>query len=424
MKKTNLAYFGGEKAITYSSPHWKWPPFSETKIKKIEKYYKEGEKKNKSGYPLVVEEFERNFAKYLNMKYSLSTNSGTSSLHAAFFAINLKKGDEVIVPAMTFHATASPIISYNAVPIICDCESDTGNIDPEDIIKKISSKTKAIVITHLCGHPCEMEKIIKIKEEKNLYLIEDCSHAHGSKYNGNKVGTFGDVACFSLDNNKLLAAGEGGILVTNSKLFFERALINSDFSERIKFQIELEDNKKFNETGLGFKHRIHPVSAIIANYELEQIDYYINKRNEVLNYFSKKIEKIPGISPPITRKNNHRGAFFGYRPFFNSKDLKNISIDNFMKILRAEGMEVRQSGNLPLHLLPLFSDPESGPKFTGKDEKYYKKYLQGDLPKSEIFYNSTISIPTFTFEEKKLIDQYISAFEKVCFFLSKNEVKI
>ena len=89
MKKTNLAYFGGEKAITYNSPHWKWPPFSGTKIKNIAKYYKAGEKKNKSGYPLVVEEFERNFAKYLNMKYSLSTNSGTSSLHAAFFAINL-----------------------------------------------------------------------------------------------------------------------------------------------------------------------------------------------------------------------------------------------------------------------------------------------------------------------------------------------
>lgn len=422
MEKNKLAIFGGTKAISYSSPHWQWPPLSQSKIDAIVKYYKEGEKKNSNGYPIVVEEFENNFAKYQDKKFALTTNSGTSSLHAAFFAINIKEGDEIIVPAVTFHATATPIISYKAIPVICDCESDTGNIDPKDIANKISSKTKAIVITHLCGHPCEMDKILEIKNKNNLYLIEDCSHAHGSTYKGNKVGNFGDIGCFSFDNNKLIAAGEGGVLVTDEKELFERALLISDFGTRIQSQIEMEDNKKYIGTGLGFKHRIHPVSAVIANHELKQIDHYIEKRHEKLNYFSSKIKEIPGISPPITRKNVYRGAYFGYRPFFHQEDLNNITIDNFIKLLQAEGMEVRQAGNPPLQLLPFFSNPNEGPFFMGCDTKNYKKYFHGDLPNSELFYNNTISLPTFTFEENKLIDEYIYAFQKVCSFLSKNAI--
>ncbi len=424
MKKKDLAIFGGKKAINFSQPHWKWPPSSSSKIKSILNYYKSGEKKNLMGYPKIVGEFEKNFANYQKRKYALTFNSGTSSLQAAFFSIGLKPGDEVIAPALTFHATATPIHSVNAIPVISDCESDTGNIDPESIKKNITKKTKAIVITHLCGHPCEMNEILKIVKKNKLFLIEDCSHAHGSKYKGVKVGNFGDIGCFSLDNNKLIAAGEGGILVTNNRKLFERALLSSDFASRIQNEIKLKSLKKYNETGLGFKHRIHPVSAAIANSELKKIKYYIKKRHKILNYFSKEIRKIPGISPPITKKYVTRGAYFGYRPFFESKKLNNISIHNFIRILQAEGMEVRQSGNRPLHLLPLFSSKKKGPKFLNKKSSGYRNYKKGNLPKSEKFYNSTISLPTFTFEKKKLIQAYIDTLKKVCYILSKNKLKI
>ena len=414
IKKKYLAIDGGKKAITFKSPHWKWPPMSRSKINAVKNYYKKGERKNSE----IVEVFEKNFAKYQNKKFALSTNSGTSSLQAAFGAVGIKPGDEIIAPALTFHATASPIYSLNATPILADCEPDTGNIDPESIKKNITKKTKAVVITHLCGHPCEMDEILKIVKRKKLYLIEDCSHAHGSVYKGKKVGNFGDIGCFSLDNNKLLAAGEGGVLVTNSKKFFERALLLSDFGSRIQNEIKSKELKKYNETGLGFKHRIHPVSASIANNELRKINFYIRKRNKVLNLFSKEIKKIPGLSPPVTRKHLHRGAFFGYRPFFNSSKLNNISIQEFIKIMQAEGMEVRQAGNRPLHLLSFFSEKNSKKIFLKNKNKHYRNYKLGDLPNSENFYNSTLSLPTFTFENKKLIKQYILAFKKVCYYLN------
>ena len=424
MDKKKLAYYGGKKEVTFRHPHWKWPPQSSSKTKSIINYYKDGELKNEKGYPRIVESFEKSFAKYQNRKYALTTNSGTSSIQSAFFAINLKPGDEVIAPAMTFHATASPIHALNAVPVFADCDIETGNIDPKSIKKNITKKTAAIIINHLCGHPCEMNEILQIAKKNKIFLIEDCSHAHGSTYKGKKVGNFGDIGCFSLDNNKLLAAGEGGVLVTNNRKFYERAMLYSDFSSRIVYEVKNKSLKEFNETGLGFKHRIHPVSAAIAKNELKRIDFYIKKRHKILNYFSKAISKIAGISPPITKKYVNRGAFYGYRPFFRSAELNNVSITKFIKLLQAEGVEVRQSNNQPLHLLPLFASKKFGPKILNKKITNYREYKKGDLPNSEKFFNTTLSLPTFTFESKKLIDQYIKAFKKVCYFLSKSKKNI
>ena len=423
INKKDLAYYGGKKSIDFPKPHWMWPPKYKEKNQAVLDYYKK-EKYNKSGFPEIVEKFETNFKKYIGTKYALSLNSGTSALHAAFFAVGISNGDEVLAPSMTFHATAGPIIQVDGVPVICDCELDTGNIDPDDVEKKITKKTKAIVITHLCGHPCDMKRITRIIKKYNLFLIEDCSHAHGSTYYKKKVGTFGDIGVFSLDNNKLLAAGEGGILVTNKKFLFERALIVSDFGPRIFNQISSKNLRKFVDTGLGYKHRIHPASAAIANCELKKINYYINKRYITLKNFSKRIIKIPGISPPITRKNSTRGAFFGYRIFYNKKLLSNTSIDYFISLLQAEGMEIRKASNKPLQFLPLFTK-KYGANFLKKKYLNYRNFNDYSLKNSEYFYNNTLSLPTFTFENKKLVDSYIAAFKKVCNYLkfNKNEKK-
>jgi len=397
----------------YPKPHWKWPPNSKGKIKAINQYYFNQEKKNKNGYPKIVEIFEKNFAKYHKTKYALTFNSGTSSLQAALYAVGVKKNDEVIVPSMTHFATATPVFALNAIPILADCELDTGNISPKDIEKKITKKTKAIMVTHLCGHPCEMDSICKIAKNHKIALIEDCSHAHGSTYKRKKVGTFGDIGCFSLDNNKILAGGEGGILITNKKVLFEKSLLTSDIAARLLSEITYEDLSYFKETGLGYKHRIHPVSAAIANYELKNLKKYILKRKNTLNYFSKKLDRIEGIKPPVTRKNCDRGAFFGYRAFISDKVLKKIKINNLIQIFNKEGLEVRLAGNRPLHRLPLFSNKNYGPKFLSKDYKKYKNFSINQFKNSERFYSTTISFPTFTFESKNLIDTYVKVIEMI-----------
>ena len=409
MKKEKLAIFGGKKAINTDHPHWQWPPHSQEREDAIMDYMKYG-KLNQKDYPEIVEEFEKNFAGYQKRKYALTTNSGTSSLYAAFFAVGLDPGDEVLAPTLTFHATATPILQNSAIPVLVDCEADTGNIVPVGIEKRITNKTKAVVITHLWGHPCEMGEILEIIREHSLLLIEDCSHAHGSTYKGDKVGTFGDIACFSLANTKILAAGEAGVLVTDRKELFERALLISDLGgRRLMHELTIDELKIYNETGFGHKHRIHPHAAVLANVELQNLHKYIKLRYDKLDYLSEGLKNIPGIKPPITRKHVTRGAYFGYRPFYNKKELNNLKITDFIKIMNAEGMEVRQSGNKPLHQLPLFDNL--------KNEKV-------DFRNSEKFYNSSLSLPTFTFEDKRLIDEYISAFKKVCTFLSENVLDI
>jgi len=423
MKIEDLAILGGVKTINDTHPHWNWPPKSSEEIKAVVEFM-ENPSKNKHGYPSIVEEFETEFANYHNVKYALTSNSGTSSLHAAFFAVGVSEGDEVIAPTLTFHATVSPLKQLNALPVLCDCEPDTGNIDPIEIEKKITNKTKAIVVTHLCGHPCEMDEIVRISKINNIPIIEDCSHAHGSLYRGKRVGTFGAIGCFSLNNQKMLSAGESGILITDNQKLYERALLFSDFGPRLENELKYN---KYRETGLGCKYRINPISAVIALEKLKKLEYFIDSRKKRLDYLSQGLLGIPGLSPPVTRDHVTRGAYYGYRPFIVNKELNNIDINIFINVLQAEGMEIRQSGNPPLHLLPLFKEPVSVIKnFEILDTDHHLKnrryfYKQGDLPVSENFYNNTFSLPTFTFESEKLIDKYIKAFIKVCNYFTKNK---
>ncbi len=426
MKIEKLAIHGGIKSIDEAHPHWSWPVTSKEEIKAVAEFMKNGSK-NINGYPAIVAEFESEFANYHDTKFALTSNSGTSSLHAAFFAVGVSEGDEVIAPALTFHATASPLKQLNALPVLCDCEPDTGNINPIEIEKKITNRTKAIVVTHLCGHPCDMDEIMRISKKNNIAIIEDCSHAHGSLYKGKKVGTFGAIGCFSMNNTKMLSAGESGILITDNQELYERALLFSDFGPRLENGIKLKKHIRYRETGLGCKHRINPICAVIALEKLKKLDFYISSRKQRLDYLSQGLLDIPGLSPPVTRDHVTRGAYYGYRPFIIKKELNNIDINIFINALQAEGMEIRQSGNPPLHLLPLFKEPVSVinnfgiSKIEHKniDQRYF--YNQGDLPVSEFFYNNTFSLPTFTFESEKLIDKYIKAFIKVCDYFTKNK---
>ena len=187
----------------------KWPKISEEDIQSVEELLKKGEI-SYYGREGKIKEFEEEMCKYHGVKYALAVNSGTSSLHSAFFGINIGPGDEILCPTYTFLATVTPIFQCYAKPVLCDCEEDTGNISPEDIKRKITDKTKAIVITHMWGHPCDMDKILEICKKHKLLLIEDCSHAHGATYKGKKVGTFGDVGCFSFQANKIVTGGCAG----------------------------------------------------------------------------------------------------------------------------------------------------------------------------------------------------------------------
>jgi len=413
-----LAVMGGPKAVT-SFYRYKWPVITgemeEAVCRQLHRaisiYGREG----------IYEELEDKFAKYHGMKYAISTNSGTSALHSAFFGVGIGPGDEVLCPTYTFLATVTPILQSNGCPILCDAEPETGNIDPADIRRKLTNRSKAIVVTHMWGHPCEMDEILSIARERNLYLIEDCSHAHGATYNGKKVGTFGDVGIWSLQAKKIVFAGEGGMLLTNDRSIYERATLLGHFRARSEQTVVSEHYSRYVKTGFGLNYRMSPLNAAIASVAFDHLDRWIESRGKNLDYLTTLLKEVPGIKPPSTRRNVTRGAYYGYKPLYQPEALEGVPIQVYLEALQAEGMDVKKPGSMPLHLLPLFQ---------GTDDKMYSygcprrcphaeervHYKAGDLPNSEDYYARALSLPTFTEDSPEVtrtIEQYAEAFRKV-----------
>ena len=206
----------------------KWKDFGYQEYKKIFDMLRSGE--ISSPGKGEMKKFEEEFANYIGTKHALAQNNGTSTLLAAYHAIGISEGDEVLLSTYTWHATATPILLLGAIPVFCDIDSSTLQIDPKDIERKITKKTKAIAVTHMWGNVVDLKSIKKICHDNNLKLIEDASHAHGSEYNGRKIGTFGDIACFSLQAAKAVAAGEAGIIVTNDDNYYDNMYTNLDIA--------------------------------------------------------------------------------------------------------------------------------------------------------------------------------------------------
>ena len=412
----NLAISGGESILKEKFIE-KWPKISDEDIQSVKETMEKGEI-SYYGREGKLKEFEDEICKYHGVKYALAVNSGTSSLHSAFFGINLGPGDEILCPTYTFLATVTPVFQCYAKPVLCDCEEDTGNIYPEDIEKKITEKTKALVITHMWGHPCDMDKILDICKKHNLFLIEDCSHSHGSTYKGKKVGTFGDVGCFSFQANKIVTGGCAGVMITNDQEIYERACLLGHFRNRCFDSVKSENYSKYSNTGFGLNYRIHPLAAAIALNHFKDLDNRIKIRNENLNYLSTKINELNTcIKAPITRKDCHRGAFYGYKPLYYGLEKWGVPPFVYAKALEMEGFDVGVPGSKPLHLLNLFQGGEKDLySFKGKRGKLLNDYIfykKGDLPKSEYYYQHTLSFPTFTFVDKSIIDKFILAIKKI-----------
>ena len=257
-RPASLALLGGEPAVRIPSPHFRWPLIGAEEEEAVLNQLRSGQLSipRRCG---VIEEFEANFAAFHGLPYSLSTGSGTAALHAAYFGLGLEPGDEVLAPAYTHLGTVLPMLQLGLIPVLCDVEEETGNLDPSEIENRLSPRTRALAITHQYGHISDMEAIIAAAKRHNLSILEDCSHAHGATDYGKLAGTFGDVACFSLQAYKVISAGEGGILVTKDPRIFERAALLGHFRERRSTTTDAD--LPFVETGYGLKNRFHPLAA-------------------------------------------------------------------------------------------------------------------------------------------------------------------
>lgn len=261
-----------------------FPPFS---IAKIERKITRAIKSGRLALGKNVESFESKFAKYLGVKYACAVSSGTAGLHLSLLSLDIKSGQEVIVPAKTFISTANAAIYCNARPIFCDVDEYTFQIDPAKLKKLITKKTRAIIPVHLGGNVCDMEEIEEIGRAHNIDIIEDAAHAHGSTYNGKKAGSFGTLGIFSFYPDKIMASSDGGMVVTNDHGLYEKILLLRNVGRK--------NLGKYNFSIIGYNYRMNEIQAILANEQLRLLPMMIKRRREIASAYDLELKKLESL---------------------------------------------------------------------------------------------------------------------------------
>jgi len=228
-----------------------------------------------------IEQFEEAFAEYCGTRHCIAVANGTVGLHLALAVFGITSGDEVIVPDLTFVATASAVRYTGATPVFADIDPDTWCLDPADIAKKLTKRTKAIIPVHLYGHPAPMREINELAKKNGLIVVEDAAEAHGAEYHGKRVGALGDVGVFSFYGNKIITTGEGGALTTDSDEWAERAKFLRDHA--------MDRNIRYWHTDVGFNYRMTNIQAAIGVAQLRQIEPFINERREILEHYRRHL---------------------------------------------------------------------------------------------------------------------------------------
>ncbi|MCX6802573.1 MAG: DegT/DnrJ/EryC1/StrS family aminotransferase [Candidatus Diapherotrites archaeon] len=301
-----------------------------------------------------VKKFEDSFAQYCGVKFASSVSNGTAALHAALLAAGIGKGDEVIVPDMTFVSTANAAVFCGAKPVFADVDRKSWNIGPEKIREKITPKTKAIIPVHLYGCPAEMDKINRIAKERSLFVLEDAAEAHGAEFKGKKCGSLSDASVFSFYGNKLITTGEGGMVLSNDRKFIEKVNILKDQGK--------SKTRKFYHDVLGYNFRFTNLQAAFGLAQLEGIDALLERKREIAKHYIDILSGTDGISfQEIPAGAKSAWWFFSIvleKPF--------RPVAKVEAALKAKGIETRPFFT-PLSELPFYKTREEFPasKFLG-----------------------------------------------------------
>ncbi len=347
--------------------------------------------------------FENEFKKYIGSKHCLAVNSWTSAAHLALEAIGLKKGDEVIVPAFTFTATAEIVCYFRAKPVIVDVDESSYNISINSLNKAVTGKTKAVIPVHYGGNPCDMDEITALAESRGIKIIEDAAHALPSEYKGRKIGTIGDVTCFSFYVTKTLAAGEGGMICTNDDSIAERCSvmrlhgIRNDSWNRYS-----SDGSWYYEVvAPGYKYNFSDLNAALALAQLGKIDFLLNERKKISGLYNEGFKDNP-LLKTYEHKSDRSSSYHLYPVLL---ELEKLTIDRsrFMEELKKAGI------GASVHFIPLYRHP------------YYREEFEldvRDFPASEYIYERIVTLPNWPGMDEFQISKVI---ETVNFILNKHK---
>jgi len=422
MKKINkLAIYGGKSIRTIPFPPHN-PVIGPEEIKAITKVLKSRRLSIFSGSK--VREFEKAFAKYHKCRFAIATSSGTAALHCSIAASKIGPGDEVIVPISTFISTPMSVLHQNAIPRFVDVSINDGNIDPKKIKNAINKRTKAIIPVHLRGNPCDMDEIMKIAADYKLVVIEDACQAHGASYKGKKVGTIGDLGCFSFFETKnMTAGGEGGMVITNDKELARRARLMVHLGEcyldGTPSTESVDYSQRVHYATIGWNYRMTEIQAAIGLVQLNKLDSFVEKRRKNAGYLIRHIKNIPGLGIPSIPKYS-KPAFYIF-PFFVEDML--ITRDDLYKALIAEGIPASIPYYTLLNENPLFLDKvgygnTKCPFYCRSYNKNFRHY-NGEFPVVREIYSKSILLrvdPNLGINEMR---DTVKAIEKIVSFYRK-----
>lgn len=407
-----LAIHGGEPAVSDSLNQrvMKYPQFDDTVIRRTSNAIKN----NDISFPVSGGEtktLERNIQDYLETRHALCTNNGTSALYSALFAIGdglnpetALQGKEIICPTFEIWSAIAPIAAFGGTPVFCEVDPETMVIDLDDVREKLTDDTAGILLCHMWSETCDLSELKRIAQEADVPVVEDASHTWGCEYRGNKLGTIFDIGALSMQASKSLPAGEGGVLVTDDDRLYDRATVLGHY-ERI------DDDHRFADyslTGLGYKFRMSPLCAAVANAEIQRLPERVSREGELMAVFSDALSDVPHVEPIGSDVDGYEKAgHFGtaFKVDFSALD---ADPETVVEALSEEGLPVmREAGNgySLHHLEPRF---ETSGKYWG----------EGQLPVSERVYDRLVRIPAFRRGTVDDINRYSEGIDKVMSYYS------
>ncbi len=345
-----------------------------------------------------VERFEQEFALYRGAPYALAVSSGTAAIHLALTALEIGSGDEVLAPAMTFCSTVHSIVHARATPVLVDCCPDTLNIDPEQIESRITSRTKAILVVHMCGRTCDMDPILEIAHKYGLRVIEDCAHAIESTYRGSAAGLMGDAGCFSFYPTKSVTTGDGGMVITRDPELFQQARALSLHGMTADAWSRFEGGPSGYEViEAGFKYNMTDLAAALGLPQLAKIEDHWRRREFVWSQYNAQLKDLPLLLPPATGPES-RHAYHLYTPLLVLEELS-VGRTEIVAALEAENIGVG------IHYVPVHQHP------------YYKKqfgFVDSDFPNATFVGERTLSLPLSPAMSVQDVSDVVTALTRIC----------
>jgi dTDP-4-amino-4,6-dideoxygalactose transaminase len=404
------ALLGGPKSVTAEAPPW--PLVDAEALAEITRVITE-ETLCPVGAEGTQGEFERSFAAMHGRKYGLAVNGGTAALMLALHGAGVLPGDEVIASPFTWGASVSCILQNLAIPIFADIDPNTFTLDPDSIERKITPRTRAIVVVHIFGFPADMTRVMEVADRHGLAVIEDCAQAHGGKHAGRLLGSWGTVGAFSLQASKNLTGGEGGILICDDREVLERAMSMGTHPQRLYAELELPEYREKIDS-LAFNYRMHSMAAALANTQLKYLDEWTLARGRNARWLYDEVRDLPFVHIPDPLLETERHAYYNV-PFTYVPDVIPLSRSEFVEALKAEGVNAGVYVRVPLYLRPRFQNHDyfgRGYPWVIADEPVV--YRQGDCPVAEAMAKVEFQVSgNYYVDSPELMHQVATAMRKV-----------